>query len=63
MIVMMMVVMMIVCVHSHNDDDDDGWDVGVVKLVERRTRDRKVESSNFVGSGVGIFFPGVNFLC
>ena len=32
-------------------------------LVERRTRDRKVASSNPGRSGRRIFFSGVNYLC
>ena len=32
-------------------------------LVERRTRDRKVASSNPGKSGWRIFFSGVNYLC
>ena len=37
--------------------------VGVVQLVERRTGDRKVASSNPGRSEVRIFFSRVNFVC
>ena len=39
------------------------WGAGIALLVARRTRDRKVESSNPGRGGGSIFFSRVNFVC
>ena len=59
---------------SFSPDNDSGgvyarwpdhyyWIAGIAQWLERRTRDRRVASSNPCRSGGRVFFSGVNFLC
>ena len=48
---------------SYNSHQTDRENIEIACWWERRTRDRKVASSNPGGRGGRIFFSGVNFVC